>query len=242
VTLLGKPCAILEHFFRFRIRVVVRSPSWTNSIDAFSSTFEGLNAVVHLLADVRGDEPTHGMGLPAGQGHNCFERGAPGLLQKRNDSRRLRVSARRGGPLGCSGYSARFPPLSPPEAACAPTWGSSRSMALQIRLTPVCRSVNLATFRTPGRLFQTSTSRPPGQCAASEANCFSFVNCAAPLFEPRSVEVETATSLPASMVKIRMASRVIAPVPQTVKRNLPAFGLDLGLFGARIAAKAPLSG
>jgi hypothetical protein len=30
------------------------------------------------------------------------------------------------------------------------------------------------------------------------------VNCAAPLFEPRSVEVDTAMVLPASMVNIRM--------------------------------------
>jgi hypothetical protein len=115
------------------------------------------------------------------------------------------VSARAtAGSTGGVGAWPRPLPLSPPEAACAPTWGACRSMALQIRLTPVCRSVNLAIFRTPGRLFQISTRRPFGQCAASAANCFSLVNRAASPFQTRSVEVDTAMVLLASMVNIRM--------------------------------------
>src|ERR1700674_5563449 len=75
----------------------------------------------------------------------------------------------------------------------------------EVRTVPVCRSVNLAIFRTLGRLFQISTSRPPGQCAASADSWFSFVNCAARPFPCRgSVEVDTAMVLLVSMVNIRM--------------------------------------
>ena len=101
--------------FRFRILAVVRPPSWTNSVRAFSSAFEGLNAVVHLLADVRGDEPAHAMGLPAGQGHNGFERGAYRMFEKRNHARRLRIRAHHNRLLGWTG---RFTPAGRFVAAC----------------------------------------------------------------------------------------------------------------------------
>jgi len=77
-----------------------------NLIDPFSSAFEGLNAVVHLLADMRGDETPHAMGLPPGHGHNGLERGARRLFQKRNHARRLSIRARYNRLLGLSGRSA----------------------------------------------------------------------------------------------------------------------------------------
>ena len=126
----------------------------------------------------------------------------------------------------------RLPVLSPPEAACAPTWGASPSMALQIRLIPVSRSENLAIFRTPGKLFQVLTSRPLGQLAASAANCSSVVNRAPPLCEPRcSVEAHTAMVLPASMVNTRVVfftHSSIPLLPATVKRNLRSLALNSG--------------
>src|SRR5216684_4041924 len=42
-------------------------------------------------------------------------------------------------------------------------------MAFQIRAAAVFRSVNFFTGLTPGRLFQTSTTRTEGQLAASSA-------------------------------------------------------------------------
>ena len=58
--------------------VSVRLPSHTNSIRAFPSAFEGLNVVLHLLADMGGDAATHAVGLSAGHGHNGLERGVNG--------------------------------------------------------------------------------------------------------------------------------------------------------------------
>jgi hypothetical protein len=77
-----------------------------NPIDPFSSTFEGLNTVVHLLADMRSDKAPNVVGLPAGQGHNGPERGARGLLEQSNHARRLGIGARHNRLLGWTGRSA----------------------------------------------------------------------------------------------------------------------------------------
>src|SRR5579859_7037674 len=48
--------------------------------------------------------------------------------------------------------------------------------AFQTRATAVLRSVNFLTGFDPGMLFQTSTSRAAGQCAARSASSPSVVN------------------------------------------------------------------
>ena len=151
----------------------------------------------HLLANGAGEEPAHGMRLPAGGRHQSLRSHSARAPQQTEHERRLAAVAgafglrgglgRLLGPGGllvelafCGGTSGVCGATGVAVAsgcasalACASAWSGSdwrkHWMAFQIRLAAVLRSVNFLTGLTPGRLLWIATSRAVGQLVASLA-------------------------------------------------------------------------
>ena len=139
----------------------------------------GLDLEAHLLDDGTADEPAHAVALPAGRGHEVFQCRPVRLAKQCEDRGLLAALARPLGvprgflaPLGLTGCLAlggapranvaRKGAFSSASGAGCRLW-----MAFQMRAMAVLRSVNFFTGVAPGKLFQISIKRPPGQPSES---------------------------------------------------------------------------
>jgi hypothetical protein len=116
------------------------------------------------------------MGPPASRFHEGLQTGSYRPLEQGDDLGGFGVFAA----LLAGGLFRARPCFNPTGRLCAAPLGFRCCMAFQIRPTATRRLVNLSTGCTPGRLFQTSTRRPPGHLSASAANSSWLVKVSVP--------------------------------------------------------------